>query len=240
MWVRMITDLEVTPLKVRLSHSGLVITALAAFCRVARAGPKRQNRRAGDDPDAPERRKGPRGSGRGSDSQPAHASRPTSATWWSSPRPTSTTAWPRRATRLPRRWRRAMPRRSPPSCALRSTSREPSPRPQRGYKIDSRLIISRDMTKGQVLPSAAGRRGSTTRQARSRRRSRMRAVSFPAEETCHNNVAQGKSQEAVAAARQATQRLSERKHRRCLSRRSLQRAQDAGLGPGRSGARSRE
>ena len=31
MWVRVITDLEVKPLKVRLSHSGLVITALAAF-----------------------------------------------------------------------------------------------------------------------------------------------------------------------------------------------------------------
>lgn len=70
-----------------------------------------------------------------------------------------------------------------------------------GYKIDSRLIISRDMTKGQVLPSAQGARlddaaGQVAKAIKDARRQ------LPAEETCHNNVAQGKAQEAVSAARQ--------------------------------------
>jgi len=70
-----------------------------------------------------------------------------------------------------------------------------------GYKIDSRLIISRDMTKGQVLPSAtaaklddaAGQVAKAIKDARKQ---------LPAEEQCHNNVAQGKYQEAVNSARQ--------------------------------------
>lgn len=70
-----------------------------------------------------------------------------------------------------------------------------------GYKIDSRLIISRDMTKGQVLPSAtaaklddaAGQVAKAIKEARKQ---------LPAEEQCHNNVAQGKYQEAVNSARQ--------------------------------------
>src|SRR5438270_3103990 len=69
-----------------------------------------------------------------------------------------------------------------------------------GYKIDSRLIISRDLTKGQVLPSvqaskhddAAGQVAKAIKDARRQ---------LPAEEECHNDVAQGKYQEAVAAAR---------------------------------------
>src|SRR5256714_1567969 len=69
-----------------------------------------------------------------------------------------------------------------------------------GYKIDSRLIISRDLTKGQVLPSvqasklddAAGQVAKAIKDARRQ---------LPAEEECHNDVAQAKYQEAVAAAR---------------------------------------
>ena len=69
-----------------------------------------------------------------------------------------------------------------------------------GYKIDSRLIISRDMTKGQILPSAtasklddaAGQVAKAIKDARKQ---------LPAEEQCHNNVAQGKLQEAVNSAR---------------------------------------
>ena len=70
-----------------------------------------------------------------------------------------------------------------------------------GYKIDSRLIISRDMTKGQVLPSAQGAKldDAANQVAKSIRDARRQ---LPAEETCHNDVAQGKYQEAVAAARQ--------------------------------------
>jgi tetratricopeptide (TPR) repeat protein len=69
-----------------------------------------------------------------------------------------------------------------------------------GYKIDSRLIISRDMTKGQVLPSAQGAKldDAASQVARSIQDARRQ---LPAEETCHNDVAQGKYQDAVAAAR---------------------------------------
>ena len=69
-----------------------------------------------------------------------------------------------------------------------------------GYKIDSRMIISRDMTKGQALPSAQSGKlddaaGQVARAIQDARRQ------LPAEETCHNDVAQGKYQDAVAAAR---------------------------------------
>jgi tetratricopeptide (TPR) repeat protein len=70
-----------------------------------------------------------------------------------------------------------------------------------GYKIDSRLIISRDMFKGQALPSAQGAKlddaaGQVARAIKDARRQ------LPAEEACHNAIAQGKYQEAVTAARQ--------------------------------------
>ena len=70
-----------------------------------------------------------------------------------------------------------------------------------GYKIDSRLIISRDMTKGQILPSAqAGKLDDAANQVAKSIKDARRQL--PAEETCHNDVAQGKYPEAVAAARQ--------------------------------------
>lgn len=69
-----------------------------------------------------------------------------------------------------------------------------------GYKIDSRMIISRDMSKAQVLPTAqSGKLDDAASQvARAIQDARRQ---LPAEETCHNDVAQGKYQEAVAAAR---------------------------------------
>jgi tetratricopeptide (TPR) repeat protein len=69
-----------------------------------------------------------------------------------------------------------------------------------GYKIDSRMIISRDMNKAQVLPSAQGAKldDAASQVARAIQDARRQ---LPAEETCHNDVAQGKYQEAVAAAR---------------------------------------
>ena len=69
-----------------------------------------------------------------------------------------------------------------------------------GYKIDSRLIISRDMAKGQALPSAQSAKldDAASQVARSIQDARRQ---LPAEEACHNAVAQGKPQEAVAAAR---------------------------------------
>ncbi|MFL5479302.1 MAG: hypothetical protein ACJ79J_04010 [Gemmatimonadaceae bacterium] len=70
-----------------------------------------------------------------------------------------------------------------------------------GFKIESRLIISRDMNKGQVLPSATGAKldDAASQVAKSIKDARRQLA---AEETCHNNVAQGKYQEAVTAARQ--------------------------------------
>ena len=69
-----------------------------------------------------------------------------------------------------------------------------------GYKIDSRMIISRDMSKAQVLPTAqSGKLDDAASQvARAIQDARRQ---LPAEETCHNDIAQGKYQEAVAAAR---------------------------------------
>ncbi|MGH7652622.1 MAG: tetratricopeptide repeat protein [Gemmatimonadaceae bacterium] len=73
-----------------------------------------------------------------------------------------------------------------------------------GFKIDSRLIISRDMTRGQVLPSAtAGKLEDAADQvAKSIREARRQ---LPGEEACHNDVSQGKYQDAVSAARGAMQ-----------------------------------
>ena len=69
-----------------------------------------------------------------------------------------------------------------------------------GYKIDSRLIISRDMNKAQILPSATGAKldDAANQVAKAIKDARRQ---LPAEESCHNNVAQGKYQEAVTAAR---------------------------------------
>ena len=79
-----------------------------------------------------------------------------------------------------------------------SVSRTPT-----GYKIDSRLIISRDMTKGQILPTAQGSKldDAANQVAKSIRDARRQLAD---EETCHNDVAQGKYQEAVAAARKVS------------------------------------
>jgi tetratricopeptide (TPR) repeat protein len=71
-----------------------------------------------------------------------------------------------------------------------------------GYKIDSRLIISRDMTRGQVLPSAQAPKldDAANQVAKSIQAARKQ---LSGEETCHNAVAQGKYQEGVNAARSA-------------------------------------
>jgi tetratricopeptide (TPR) repeat protein len=71
-----------------------------------------------------------------------------------------------------------------------------------GYKIDSRLIISRDMNRGQVLPSAQAPKlddaaGQVAKSIQAARRQ------LSGEEACHNAVAQGKYQEGISAARAA-------------------------------------
>ena len=59
-----------------------------------------------------------------------------------------------------------------------------------GYKIDSRLIISRDMFKGQVLPTGQSPKldDAASQVARAIKDARRQLA---AEETCHNAVAQG-------------------------------------------------
>lgn len=71
-----------------------------------------------------------------------------------------------------------------------------------GFKIDSRLIISRDMNRGQVLPSATASKldDAASQVAKSIKDARRQLAG---EETCHNAVAQGKYQDGVAAARSA-------------------------------------
>jgi len=71
-----------------------------------------------------------------------------------------------------------------------------------GYKIDSRLIISRDMSRGQVLPSAQGSKldDAANQVAKAIKDARRQ---LPAEETCHNAVAQSQYQAGVTAARSA-------------------------------------
>jgi tetratricopeptide (TPR) repeat protein len=71
-----------------------------------------------------------------------------------------------------------------------------------GYKIDSRLVISRDMTRGQVLPSAQASQldDAASQVAKSIQGARRQLAG---EETCHNAVAQGQYQVGVTAARSA-------------------------------------
>ena len=71
-----------------------------------------------------------------------------------------------------------------------------------GYKIDSRLVISRDMTRAQVLPSAQGAKldDAASQVAKSIQDARRQ---LSGEETCHNAVAQSQYQAGVAAARAA-------------------------------------
>jgi tetratricopeptide (TPR) repeat protein len=71
-----------------------------------------------------------------------------------------------------------------------------------GFKIDSRLILSRDMNRGQVLPSAQAAKldDAASQVAKSIKDARRQLAG---EEACHNAVAQGKYQEGVTAARSA-------------------------------------
>ncbi len=71
-----------------------------------------------------------------------------------------------------------------------------------GYKIDSRLIISRDMARGQALPTAQGGKldDAANQVAKAIKDARRQLAG---EETCHNAVAQGQFQAGVTAARAA-------------------------------------
>jgi tetratricopeptide (TPR) repeat protein len=196
----MFTDLEVIPLKVRLRHSGLVLTALASMVAAPLLA---QSTKTGDRVMIPTLQSSDKELG----VQAAEAIRnqlqkqtnirdlvvvpkaDINNSLTSSGYSTTEALAPGDAKALATLVRA-------PQYLEGSVTKTPT-----GYKIDSRLIISRDMTKGQVLPSAQGAKldDAANQVAKSIKDARRQ---LPAEETCHNDVAQGKYQEAVAAARQ--------------------------------------
>jgi tetratricopeptide (TPR) repeat protein len=196
-----ITDLEVTPLKVRLRHSGLVLTAVAAF---AASPVLAQSGKTGERVMIPTLQSADKELG----VQAAEAIR-NQLTKQTNVRDLVVVPKSDINNSLASSgYSTTEALATGDAKALASLVRAPQylegtvAKTPTGYKIDSRLIISRDMTKGQVLPSvqaaklddAAGQVAKAIKDARRQ---------LPAEETCHNNVAQGKNQEAVAAARQA-------------------------------------
>ncbi len=196
----MFTDLEVIPLKVRLRHSGLVLTALATMVAAPLLA---QSTKTGDRVMIPTLQSSDKELG----VQAAEAIRnqlqkqtnirdlvvvpkaDINNSLTSSGYSTTEALAPGDAKALATLVRA-------PQYLEGSITKTPT-----GYKIDSRLIISRDMTKGQALPSAQAAKldDAANQVAKSIRDARRQ---LPAEETCHNDVAQGKYQEAVAAARQ--------------------------------------
>src|SRR5437868_10454337 len=198
--VRMFTDLEVTPLKARLRHSGLVLAAIAATVSAPLVA---QSTKTGERVMIPVLQSSDKDLG----VQAAEAIRnqlqkqtnirdlvvvpkaDINNSLVSSGYSTTEALAPGDAKALATLVRA-------PQYLEGTVTRTPT-----GYKIDSRLIISRDLTKGQVLPSAQAAKldDAANQVAKSIRDARRQ---LPAEETCHNDVAQGKYQEAVAAARQ--------------------------------------
>jgi tetratricopeptide (TPR) repeat protein len=196
----MITDLEVTPLKVRLSHSGFVITALAAF---AASPVLAQSGKTGERVMIPTLQSAEKDLG----VQAAEAIR-SQLTKQTNIRDLVVVPKADINNSLASSgYSTTEALATSDAKALASLVRAPQylegtvTKTPTGFKIDSRLIISRDMTKGQVLPSAQGARldDAASQVARAIKDARRQ---LPAEETCHNNVVQGKAQEAVAAARQ--------------------------------------
>jgi tetratricopeptide (TPR) repeat protein len=196
----MINDLEVTPLKVRLSHSGFVITALAAL---AASPVLAQSGKTGERVMIPTLQSAEKDLG----VQAAEAIR-SQLTKQTNIRDLVVVPKADINNSLASSgYSTTEALATSDAKALASLVRAPQylegtvTKTPTGFKIDSRLIISRDMTKGQILPSAQGARldDAASQVARAIKDARRQ---LPAEETCHNNVAQGKAQEAVAAARQ--------------------------------------
>ncbi|MDQ3674982.1 MAG: hypothetical protein M3365_11475 [Gemmatimonadota bacterium] len=74
-----------------------------------------------------------------------------------------------------------------------------------GYKIDARLVLSRDLTRGQILPTAeAPKLDDAASQIAKAIKAARRQI--PAEEQCHNSSSQGQYPAAIAAARAELQR----------------------------------
>jgi tetratricopeptide (TPR) repeat protein len=195
------TDLEVIPLKARLRHSGLVLTALAAFA----ASPLlAQSSKTGERVMVPTLQSSEKDLG----VQAAEAIRnqltkqtnirdlvvvpkaDINNSLQSSGYSTTEALAPGDAKALATLVRA-------PQYLEGTVSKTPT-----GYRIDSRLIISRDMARGQALPAAQGGKlddaaGQVARAIKDARRQ------LAGEETCHNAVSQGQYQAGVTAARAA-------------------------------------
>jgi tetratricopeptide (TPR) repeat protein len=198
----MFTDSEVTPLKARLRHSRLAITTVAGFLTAFALPAAAQNQRTGERVMIPTLQSSDKDLG----VQAAEAIRnqlqkqtnirdlvvvpkaDINNSLVSSGYSTTEALAPGDAKALATLVRA-------PQYVDGTVTRTPT-----GYKIDARLIISRDMTRGQVLPTAQGAKldDAASQVAKAIKDARRQ---LPAEETCHNDVAQGKYQEAVAAAR---------------------------------------
>src|SRR5256714_7493095 len=188
-WVRMFTDLEVKPLKVSLRHSGLVLVALATMGSAPLVA---QSTKTGDRVMIPTLQSSDKDLG----VQAAEAIRnqlqkqtnirdlvvvpkaDINNSLASSGYPTTEALAPGDAKALATLVRA-------PQYLEGTVTKTPT-----GYKIDSRLIISRDMTKGQVLPSA---QAATLDDAAGQVAKSIRDAPRPlgGEEEGHNEVAQG-------------------------------------------------
>jgi len=195
------TDLEVIPLKVRLRHSGLVLTA---FATVLASPLLAQSGKTGDRVMVPTLQSSDKDLGvQAAEAIRSQLTKQTNVrelvvvpkadinnSLASSGYSTTEALAPGDAKALATLVRA-------PQYVEGTVTKTPS-----GYKIESRLIISRDMTRGQALPVAQGSKlddaaGQVARAIKDARRQ------LPGEETCHNAVAQGKYQEGVNAARSA-------------------------------------
>jgi tetratricopeptide (TPR) repeat protein len=195
------TDLEVIPLKVRMRHSGLVLTALAA---VIASPVLAQSTKTGDRVMIPTLQSSDRDLGvQAAEAIRSQLTKQTNVrelvvvpkadinnSLISSGYSTTEALAPGDAKALATLVRA-------PQYLEGTVTKTPA-----GYRIDSRLIISRDLTRGQALPPAQGSKlddaaGQVARAIKDARRQLL------GEETCHNAVAQGQYQAGVNAARSA-------------------------------------
>jgi tetratricopeptide (TPR) repeat protein len=201
MWVKMNTDLEVIPLKVRLRHSALVGAALVAVTVLPALA---QSGKTGDRVMIPTLQSSDKDLG----VQAAEAIRnqltkqtnvrdlvvvpkaDINNSLQSSGYSTTEALAPGDAKALATLVRA-------PQYLEGTVTRTPT-----GYRIDARLIISRDMARGQALPPAQGGKldDAASQVAKAIKDARRQ---IPGETTCHNAVSQGQFQAGVTAARAA-------------------------------------
>jgi tetratricopeptide (TPR) repeat protein len=201
MWVKMNTDLEVIPLKARLGHSGFFVAALVAVSALPALA---QSGKTGERVMIPTLQSSDKDLGvQAAEAIRSQLTKQTNIrdlvvvpkadinnSLASSGYSTTEALAPGDAKALATLVRA-------PQYLEGTVTKTPT-----GFRIDSRLIISRDLTRGQVLPSAQGSKldDAANQVARAIKDARRQ---LPGEETCHNNVSQGNYQEGIKAARAA-------------------------------------